>query len=93
MKWHLEKFRGLGVPGPRESSSPRASIKERAHVFVLTYLPPNWYFATPPPLDDVTFGKWAFEKMSGGLGKNSEPLPRSWDLEEFQAFLWASIGT
>ena len=28
------------------------------------------------PLDDVTFGKWPFEKMSGGLGKNSELLPR-----------------
>ena len=37
----------------------------------------------PPPPDDVTFGKWPLEKMSGGLGKNSEPLPRSWDLEEF----------
>jgi len=51
--------------------------------------PPNSYFANPPPpLNDVTFGKWPFEKMSGGLGENSEPLPRFWDLEEY-----ASIGT
>ena len=61
------------------------------HVFVLAYSPPNSYFAPPPPhpslLDDVTFEKWSFEKMSGGLGKNSKPLPRSWDLEEFPALL------
>ena len=54
------------------------------HVFVLAY---------PPPPDDVTFGKWPFEKMSGGLGKNFESLPRSWDLEEFRASLLASIET
>ena len=29
--------------------------------------------------------KNSFGKMSGGLGKNSEPLPRSWNLEEFRA--------
>jgi len=45
------------------------------------------------PLDDVTFRKGPFEKMSSGFGKNSESLPRSWDLEEFRASLWASIGT
>jgi len=44
------------------------------HVSCLCYrLPPcNWYFADPPPpLDDVTFGKWLFEKMSGELRKYS----------------------
>jgi len=50
----------------------------------------NSYLVDPP--DDVTFGKWPFEKMSGGLEKNSEPLPRSWDLEEFRASLWVSIN-
>jgi len=55
-------------------------FKKIFHVFVLTYLsPPNSYFGTPS-LDEVTFWKWPFDKMSGGLGKNSEPLPRSWDL-------------
>ena len=41
---------------------------------------------TLPILPDIlTFGKWAFEKMCGGLRKNSEPLTRSWNLEEFRA--------
>ena len=48
------------------------------HVFVLAY--PQLVFCDPPPLlDDVTFGKWPFEKMSGGLGKNSKLVPRFWD--------------
>jgi len=42
-------------------------------------------FSPTPPLDDVTFGKLSFEKMSGGLRKNSEPLPRSWDLKKIRA--------
>ena len=62
------------------------------HVFVLAYPSPNLYFANPLP-DDIIFGKWLFGKMSGGLRKNSEPLPRSWDLEELLSSLWASIGT
>ena len=56
------------------------------HVFVLAYpIPQTGILRTPLPPDDVTFGKWPFGKMSGGLGKNSEPLPWSWDLEEFPA--------
>ena len=60
------------------------------HVFVLA-TPSNSYFATPP-LHDVTFGKWPFGKMSGGLRKKSwdleefrTPLYRCWDVEEFHA--------
>ena len=57
------------------------------HVFVLAYTPLQLVFCDPPSLDDVIFGKWPFGKMSGGLRKNSEPLTRSWDLEEFPASL------
>ena len=56
-------------------------------IFSLAYPPPpKSYFANPPP-DDVTFGKMAFRENVGGLRKNSELLPRSWDIEEFRAFL------
>ena len=42
------------------------------YVFVLAYPPPQTgILRPPPPFDDVTFGKWPFEKMSRGLGKNS----------------------
>ena len=54
--------------------------------------PPQLVFCDlPPPLDDVTFGKWPFGKMSGGLRKNSELLPRSWDLEGFRASLYGPL--
>ena len=59
-------------------------IIDMFHVFVLANHSLQLVFCEPPPppppLDDVTFEKWPFEKISGGLGENFEPLPRSWDL-------------
>ena len=80
--------------GARPSSSvPIDAYRRARNSSKPQYLGRFMSLSSPPPklvfcdsaLDDVTFGKWPFEKMSGRLRKNSEPLLRSWDLEELRA--------